>query len=214
MSLPYLLSYEDSKIEKAYHRYLEGESQKKIAKALKIPERTLARRCIEGGWEDERKIRRTVADETPVVAAVAVEQTSATATESAPLPEPTPKHGPEPDVPQENQRHAIDRMLRKQQRFVDRLVDAADRASEELIASIEGKPARVAFAQVSQLSTLGGRLLEMQRKAYRVPDKMEIEDTTPAQKHIDNVRRLREEREVRERGAVAAATAVPPPVVH
>jgi DNA invertase Pin-like site-specific DNA recombinase len=202
--LQYLLSYEDRKIEKAYHRYLEGQSQKKIAKALKIPERTLARRCKEGEWEAERKIRQAAGDEPEVVAAVAADQSRATATEAAPLPEAPPKPGPDADATEPEQR-SIDSMLLRQQRFTDRLFDCVDRASEELLRDLSGKPARVALAQASQLSTLGGRLLEMQRKAYRVPDKIETKDTTPTVE--GRVRKLKDDELDRELAAVERAEA-------
>ena len=92
---------------------------------------------------------------------------------TTPAPEPTPTPGR--DAAQtDNPRHAMDLMLREQQVFVDRLFAAANRASKELLDGLAGKPARAALAQVSTLLNLGARLLDMQRKAYRVPERMEI----------------------------------------
>src|SRR3954463_14496881 len=69
--LPLLQSYADPKKQKAYEKYLQGESQRKIAEALKLPPRSLARWCKEDGWENERRARAVAAIAAPNVAAVA-----------------------------------------------------------------------------------------------------------------------------------------------
>src|SRR4051812_27001708 len=82
MALPYLQSYNDPKIEKAYQRFLKGETQRAIAKALKIPPRTIARYCKKDGWLAERQARNVAAD-APNVAAVAAEATAPAANATA-----------------------------------------------------------------------------------------------------------------------------------
>jgi uncharacterized protein YjcR len=82
MALPYLQSYNDPKIEKAYQRFLKGETQRAIAKALKIPPRTIARYCKKDGWLAERQARH-VAAESPNVAAVAADATAPAANATA-----------------------------------------------------------------------------------------------------------------------------------
>lgn len=217
--LPYLLTYTDPKLEQAYQRYLAGESQRKLAKDLGISERTLARRSKEDGWEDERRTRRAsaegaVADVVAAVAAEPVESAAIVAAELAAAPQeqaqPTEQKAPRPlpygadeaPLTADQRIRSMDAMLRRQQRFADRLARAMDTETERIVAEAERSGRTLRLSQISQLAVLGERVLSMQRRAYCVPDKFEIKDTTPAaDKHIDTVRRLREEREAAARAA-------------
>lgn len=207
--IPYLLTYPDAKYDEGYRRYQNGETQRQVAESLGIPRRSLARLSKQDGWEEERRARRIEA-ETAILAPAAPEPSEVGANWAADVaPEPVPSSGsstqpidpsaqtavpkpqipePEPDEEPLDGRPGIDRMLRRQQRVVDRLARAVDRASAELLAGLRGKPARTVLSQVTSLVALGQRLFEMQRKAYRVPDKMEVEDTTPTA--ADRVRKL------------------------
>jgi hypothetical protein len=175
VALPFLQSYNDPKIEKAYRRYLAGESQRKIAKALKIPARSLARVCKNDGWEAERKAR-AVTEEAPNVAAVAAEQPQTTA--------PAAK----PEEP-ESRLVGMERMLARQQRIVGRLVAAYEKDVEKTLVEIDIKP--LSRSQIAQLTSLGNNLMAMERKAWCVPDKIETKDTTPTK--VDEVRKLKDD---------------------
>jgi hypothetical protein len=197
--LPYVQSYNDPKIEKAYHRYLKGDSQRAIAKALNIPPRTVARYCKKDGWQSEREARH-VAAEAPNVAAVAATVQTPAATE-----------GPVP----ESRMVGMERMLGAQQQLTGLLVEAFKKDVEKTIADAAtvGKP--MSRSQIAQLTSLGNNLLTMQRKAWCVPDKIETKDTTPTapdrvrtlkddelQNRLTEARRAREEAD-RRRGAAA-----------
>jgi len=194
--LPYLQSYNDPKIQKAYERSLAGESLRHIAKALRISLRTLARRSKEDGWIEERKAR-TLATESPNVAtaATAVQTGVATADESP--------------VESETRVVGMERMLRSQQRIAGMLRSAYQRDLESTLSAAEtaGKPPT--RAQIAQLVILGNNVLAMERKAWCVPDKIETKDTTPTP--ADRARSLTDEQLEREladaqRAEVAAAS--------
>jgi hypothetical protein len=196
--LPYLNSYNDPKIEKAYRRYLDGGTQRKIAKALKLPPRTLARYCKNDGWTAERKAR-TVTDEAPNVAAVAAEAGKV----AAPAAKPEPAAANTKPVA-ETRTVGMERVLARQQRITDRLVQAYERDVDKTMADAETKP--LSRSQIAQLAYLGNNLMAMERKAWCVPDKIETKDTTPTPE--DRVRKLPDddlERQLAESERAAAA---------
>lgn len=181
MALPYLQSYGDPRVQKAYERSLGGEPLRSVAKALRIPLRTLARRCKDDGWIDERKAR-ILATESEHLA------TTATAIDTA-----VAKSG-EVIEPKEERTAGMDRVLRIQQQITGLLRTAYQRDLEKTLADAQASGKLPTRSQVAQLVTLGNNVLAMERKAWCVPEKMELKDTTPAaEKHVDNVRRLKEQ---------------------
>jgi hypothetical protein len=215
--LPYLLSYSDAKLDEAYRRYQNGESQRQIIKALGIAQRTLARRCKEDGWEEERRARRAAAETPALAEAVAAATAEPLPVVAASIPD-MPDDAAQPhetageealpeDAEPEGRLRAMERMLAGQKRYADRLAKALDRAALEMLASVAGKPARAVITQINQLAVLGEKVLGMQRKAWCVPDKIETKDTTPTA--ADRVRVLSDEQldrelEAAERAATAA----------
>jgi hypothetical protein len=206
--LPYLQAYNDPRIEKAYRRYLAGGSQRVVAAALKIPQRTLARYCKNDGWETERKARG-VTEEAPTVAAVAAEASPAAAKVAAPAANP------------ESRVVGMERILGRQQRITGRLIDAYERDVEKTLADASAPGKSLSRSQIAQLSILGNNLMAMERKAWCVPDKIETKDTTPTaadrnrnlkddelQRRIEENRVARVEAE-RRRGAAAAGRGSP-----
>lgn len=198
MSLPYLQSYNDPKIEKAYRLYLDGGTQRKILGKVKgLSQRTLARYCKNDGWEAERKAR-SVTEEAPNVAAVAAEV-------AAPAAKPAET---------ESRTVRMERMLERQQRIAGRLLSALERDIEQTFAAAEAAGKNPTRAQIAQLTSLSNNLLSMERKAWGVPDKIETKDTTPQKP--DPVREMTDEqleRELeaarRERAAAAEREAAP-----
>lgn len=193
MSIPYLLSYDDPKIEKAYHRYLDGDSQRTVAKKLKVPLRTLQRYCKADGWEAERQARRDSALQKAMAASSdKVAADVCAAANVTPL-------------------ERMQVMLERQQRVASRVVAMICEAAESLIVEAETKPgtnARMKLSIGAQVLTITTRALEMERKAYRVPDKMELENTTPTP--ADRVRTLKDdelERELADAQRAEAAAA-------
>lgn len=182
MALPFLQSYNDPKKEKAYRRYMAGETQRAICKALKVPKSTLALWSKRDGWEEERQARKIAAEAEP----------------KAEAPQNVGPVGPsaEPVVQVESRMAGMERMLARQQRIVGRLLTAYEQDVERTMTEAEktGKP--VTRSQIHQLTTLGNNLLTMERKAWCVPDKIETKDTTPPAE--DKVRKLKDE-ELRQR---------------
>jgi hypothetical protein len=179
--LPYLQSYNDPKIEKAYRRYLIGgkkNSQRAVAKALKLPLRSLSRYCKNDGWEAERKAR-AVSDEAPNVAAVAAAATEVAA--------PAAK----PSVDSESRPAGMERILGRQQRLTGLLVSALERDIERTLTEADESHRPLSRAQIAQLTTLSNNLLAMERKAWCVPDKIETKDMTPTAE--DRVRKLKDD---------------------
>jgi hypothetical protein len=177
MPLPFLQSYNDPKIEKAYRRYLAGESQRQILGKVKgLSQRTLARYCKNDGWEAERQAR-AVTEEAPNVAAVAAGDPNVTAA-AATL---------DQAAPTESRATRMDSMLSRQQRIVGRLVEAYEKDVEKTLAD----EAKVSRTQIYQLTTLGNNLMSMERKAWCVPDKIETKDTTPTP--VDPIRNLKDD---------------------
>jgi hypothetical protein len=178
VALPFLQSYNDPKIQKAYQRYMAGGTQRQIIKALKIPQRTLARYCRNDGWEAERKARGVV-DEAPTVAAVAAGAAAPAAKDESPAAKPA-----EP----ETRPVGMERILARQQRVTGLLVGAYEKDVEKTIADAEANGKPLQRSQIAQLTTLGNNLMSMERKAWCVPDKIQTEDTTP--KPVDPIRNL------------------------
>ncbi len=172
MPLPYLQSYNDPRIQKAYVRYLDGQSQRKIAAALKIPQRTLARYCKNDGWEAERQ-SRSVTEEAPTVAAVAAGNAEV-ATGAA-----KPQSKASGEAPTESRATRMESMLARQQRIVGKLVSAYEKDVEKTLSDAEASGKQLQRAQIAQLALLGNNLMAMERKAWCVPDKIETKDTTP-----------------------------------
>lgn len=183
MALPFLQSYADSKIDKAYRRYMAGESQRKILGKVKgLSQRTLARYCKNDGWEGERQAR-ALAEESPNVAAVAAEA-SPVAADAAKSETPAAK---EP----ESRPAGMERILARQQRITGRIVEAFERDVDKTLADADAAAKPLSRSQIAQLTTLGNNLMAMERKAWCVPDKIETKDTTPAP--VDPVRNMTDE---------------------
>jgi hypothetical protein len=207
VALPYLQSYNDPKIEKAYRLYLGGASQRKILGKVKdLSQRTLARYCKNDGWEAERKAR-AVTEEAPNVAAVAAGNSKVAAAAANPAAA-TPVTHPTT----ETRAVGMDRVLGRQQRIVGRLVEAFERDVERtLTAATADKP--LSRSQIAQLTQLGNNLLAMERKAWCVPDKIETKDTTPPP--ADPLRNMtddqldRRERELEQQLAAAEGRTTP-----
>lgn len=204
--LPYQQAYNDPKKEKAYHRYLDGETQRRIATALKISPRTLANWSKQDGWEAERKARKIAASSEAVAAAAAA---------GAAEPETT---APTEDSRTETRLVGMERILGRQQRVTGRLVEAFEKDVERLFAQADttGKP--ITRSAIAQAAMLGNTLLAMERKAWCVPDKIETKDTTPTPE--DKVRKLtdddldRQLADAERAEAAAAARKAPAPSVN
>lgn len=174
-------SYPDPKWQKCYERFLSGETQKDLAIALKIPERTLAWRCSRDHWNAERKARTAIdpAKEVAALAKVIEEENGAdVATDS--------------DAPDEEaQARGQQRILQRQQRMTGMLVGAFEQELTETIntARLAGK--KVLPAKLNQLRAMGDGLFAMERKAWQIPDKIETKDTTPTRG--DRLRGLKDE---------------------
>jgi hypothetical protein len=195
VTLPYLQSYNDPKIDKAYKRYLIGgrkNSQRALAKELKLPPRTLARYCKNDGWEAERKAR-TVTEEAPTVAAVA----AASEDVAAPAAKPEPQ--------QESRLVGMERILARQQRVTGLLVDAYEVDVEKALSDARTAGRTLQRTQIAQLAMLGNNLMAMERKAWCVPDKIETKDTTPTP--ADRVRGLSDDDLERQLAAAEGAAA-------
>lgn len=197
--LPYLQSYIEPKHQKAYERYLRGDSQRKIAAALKIPPRTIAHWSKTDGWEAERKARAVAASEAPNVAAVAA------AVEST---------GGKPAADVKLSRTAgMEKVLERQQRIAGMLVGAYELDVEKTLSDAEASSKPLSRSQIAQLTVLGNNILAMERKAWCVPDKIETKDTTP--QPVDPIRTLtdeqldRRERELEQQLAAAEGRTAP-----
>ncbi len=194
--LPYLQSYNDPKVDRAYRRFLAGESQRKLAKTLRIPLRTLNRIAVADGWRAEREARKVASQAGGVATAVASVATESTTSSVADA------------TKAESRTVGMDRMLRAQQGFCSRLVEALNQDASRTFEEAEKSGRPVTRSQIAQLASLGERLLTMQRKAWCVPDKIETKDTTPTPE--DKVRKLSDDeldRELAREEGIAAATA-------
>lgn len=194
-NLPLLQSYAEPRKQKAYERYMHGDSQRTIAAALKITARTVANWSSADGWEAERQARRIGTDDAPNVSAAA----AAT-------------NGGRDPIVRESRAVGVESVLERQQRITSRLVGAFEEDVEQAFAAAEaaGKTT-ITRAQIAQLTVLGSNVLALERKAWCVPDKIETKDTTP--QPVDPVRGLtdeqldRRERELDEQLAAAAGRA-------
>lgn len=157
--LPYLQSYTNPKKDKAYRRYMDGESQRKISKALKIPGSTLALWSKKDGWEDERKSRK-ISESAEAVSAAAAAGAGADGAASGAAAQP------------EDRRTGMQRMLARQQRLTGRLVEAYEQDVDKTLADAK-VTGRLTRSQIAQLTMLGNNLMAMERKAWCVPDKIE-----------------------------------------
>ncbi|HMJ86534.1 MAG TPA: hypothetical protein VK504_25325 [Vicinamibacterales bacterium] len=186
--LPFLNTYNDPKVQRAYERYLSGESQRKILKSVKIAPRTLARRCKDDGWEAERQARRVAAEASQSLPSAAAGESVA----------------PEViDATDESRLTTIDRMLREWQVVTGHLRRWVVSEAHSLFTPADGKRPRL--QQVMQLGVLTERLASLDKKVHCVPDKIETKDTTP--KDVDRVRSLTDEQLEREREEAARALA-------
>ncbi len=202
MALPYLQSYTDLKLQKAYEIYVGGASQGKAAKVSRVSRRTLERRCAEDGWAAEKRTRK-MAEGTKRVPPI-----GAGAAETSPAAAQVTENATQASSPHESRSVGMEAMLREWQGIVAVLRGemAVEVAAEREKAIAAGK--RMPRQQIAQLSALAGNLAALDKKVWCVPDKIETKDTTPTAE--DRVRSLKDddlERQLTavERGAAAAA---------
>lgn len=181
MPLPFIQSYTDAKIEKAYRLYMGGATQRQVLRKVKgLAQRTLARRCKDDGWEAERR-GRAAAEESPNVAAVAASE----ATMAAAAAKPTETQAPESRLV------GMERMLGQQQRIAGLLSDALRKDIDGTVTAAEGAGKSLSRSQIVQLANLANNVFTLERKAWGVPDKLETKDTTP--KPVDPIRSMTDE---------------------
>ena len=221
MGLPYLQSYNEPKLQKAYERSLAGESLRRIAKGVRFPLKTLARSCREDGWMAERKARAVAAESSPATVATEVasavatavattsSESAASAADASSPEDGTVDHTGAPAGESESRVAGMTRMLARQQRIVSRLITAYERDVERTFADADATGRLPTRSQVAQLVSLGKNLLTMERKAWCVPDKIETKDTTLTPD--ERVRKLKDDELERElaaaEGAAVAAVA-------
>ena len=192
MDLPLLNSYADIKMQKAYERYVCGESQAKIVKALKVAPRTLARRCKVDGWEAERQARKAA----NLAAAAAVPTTPI-------LPN---KAAPESPLPELETRSALmERMLREWQDTVALLRGWIGDEVRSVFRDAAAAGKRPAIQKVMQLANMTNSVATLDKKVHCVPDKIETKDTTPTPE--DKARKLTDEQLDRQLAEAEGATA-------
>lgn len=195
MPLPYLQSYNDPKIEKAYRLYLDGASQRKILSKVKgLAQRTLARYCKNDGWEAERQARAAAAESPNVAAATA-----------AACPETKPAAtAPASEVPG-TRAAGVERMLGQLQHMAGCLTGALQREIEDSLAAAAAAGRNLSRPQIVQLMKLLELAVSLQKKAWCVPDKIETKDTTPQKP--DPIREMTDDQLERELAAARAADA-------
>lgn len=164
MALPLLQSYTDAKMQKAYERYVAGESQRKIIKALKIAPRTLARRCKDDGWEAERQAHRAAS--------------AMAASESQPLPNEAAIKTPLPDCEEIELRSvAMERMLREWQGIVAKLRGWVEAEVKVVFSEAAKSSKRPTVQKMMQLGNMANSFATLDKKVWCVPEK--IAPTSP-----------------------------------
>lgn len=184
----------EPKWQECYERYVgvdgNGETQRSLAAALGFPLRTIAWRCSKDGWQADREARRAAIESGDFASlAVATEAAEDSGSVSEIVPE------------------SVDDVLRRQQRVAQMLSVALEEDVERTIVTAVMSGKHLARGALLQLATVVNNIHALERKAHRLPDKIETKDTTPtADRHIDAIRRLKAEEEQR-RAAVLKSQA-------
>jgi hypothetical protein len=189
---PYRRTYEDSRLNEAYHLYVDGKgSHREIEAFSGISKRTISRYSASDKWAPERDERMRIIAHESALASINESLVPAGATNT------------EPDLdvriaaalrsPEVLQRHGG--VASQQRALWDALMTDLREAYAEFKARLSGKPASV--GQLFPYVMLGEKISVCQRKAHGMADvtKLEIDDkSAAARRHAETIRKKKEER--------------------
>ncbi len=187
----YRHSYENKRLDEAYHAFVCGEgSLRQLVKSSKLSLRTLQRYSSRDSWVEELEARKAA-----LSAEVSVlSQMAAVAPDDA-------------IVAPDDAKGAIVAVLRRQQRFWDRIDAHVTRALEDAERRAAESKRPLSYGQLIPLLNVAEKASVNLRKAYGIPDvtRMEFEDKTPALRHAERIRANREKRMAQQPAAPAPA---------
>lgn len=185
----YRRKYERKPLDRAYRLFVNGASIRECAKKTKVPSRTISKYSSSDEWVAEREARHEVAAKQAAQDALAASVAAANATEA--------EIQAELEANPDDLKALTKAVLKRQQKFWDRLEGVAVEALDEIIRKAAEQKRPVPLGQLVPLLKAAELASSGVRKAYGIPDvsKIEWEDKTPAAKrHADVIRQKRLER--------------------